>query len=726
MAIRTSAIDVVLRMRGTRTFAAQAKATAASLESMGVRGARAMGSIATAGAKMQAFGSRMTKSVGLPLAAGFAYAGYKALQFNESMTKVTTQAGVTTKATEDLQNRLLSFATSGQAGQTPQAMSEALFHVASQGYRGADAMEVLKAAVEGADVSGADLTDTTQILGKTMKAFGIDSGKSRATMSQFNSIVGQGDLTMQDLLTTLQTGVVPIAGSAQLKLQDLGGAIDTLVTRNFTAAKAGTGLKMAIGALLHPTDTAAAAMKSVGINADTVSKTIQQPGGLIKALSYMKDRMDKSGESAKTIRPLLLGMFGGSRSGAAALTLLDHMGALRKATQGATADVTTWDKAVAKWAETPAAKLEKAKAQLEGYAILIGQQVLPMFVALLGVLSGALKFFEKLPAPVREFGKWLAYAAVVGGPLIWVLGTLGKMFLPIMKLIGLIRGLGVVMSGTSIAFEVGAASAISFDIAVLAIPLAIVAVAAALVILYLKVKWFRDKVNAVFDFIKTHWRLLLIVMTAGAAAPFIAIADHFGAIKQAGVDAFHWIKTAGQNTFGWLKTAAGNVGGWFSGAWHGVANTAKTAFTAVKNTIIDALNGIIDAINVVIRAVNFLPGPDIGEIGNIDTGPTFHSSLATKLSKGHGSIARHTQNILDLPKKAMGGAVLPGGTALVGERGPELATFPYGGNVFAHDQTKQLLASARDQQTIVIPIHLNGKVIAQEVVRAGETAKARR
>lgn len=126
-------------------------------------------------------------------------------------------------------------------------------------------------------------------------------------------------------------------------------------------------------------------------------------------------------------------------------------------------------------------------------------------------------------------------------------------------------------------------AAMSANPAVL-IALAVIAVGTALAIAYLKVKWFHNAVNNVFNFIKHNWPLLLIILTGPIGLAVVLIVKNFKKIKG----------------------AIGSIGGAMKGIWNGL----KTGLVAV-------LNWCIGKINTVINGANKLPFVNIGHIGLI-------------------------------------------------------------------------------------------------------------
>jgi hypothetical protein len=154
-----------------------------------------------------------------------------------------------------------------------------------------------------------------------------------------------------------------------------------------------------------------------------------------------------------------------------------------------------------------------------------------------------------------------------------------------------------------------------------AIPIAILAIGAALVYAYKKVAWFRNAVNAVGEWIKGHWKAIIFSLLLPLPALVIAVSKHFGQIKT-------------------------------------LARKLPGALLAVGKAMVRALvSGIKAAPGAVIDAVkSLLPGGKVGRA----------------LSKVLGGVTAQFAT----------GGIMPGrGVALVGERGPELLQLPGGARV---------------------------------------------
>ena len=125
------------------------------------------------------------------------------------------------------------------------------------GITGSKAMDLLRIASEGARVGGSDLVDTTNALDAVI-ASGIGGVKNYSqAMGALNAIVGSGDMTMQDLVDAMGTGLMAVAKSYGQTLPEIGAALATFGDNNIRGAKAATDLRMAMQAMQAPMKTGA-------------------------------------------------------------------------------------------------------------------------------------------------------------------------------------------------------------------------------------------------------------------------------------------------------------------------------------------------------------------------------------------------------------------------------------------------------------------------------------
>ena len=209
----------------------------------------------------------------------------------------------------------------------------------------------------------------------------------------------------------------------------------------------------------------------------------------------------------------------------------------------------------------------------------------------------------------------------------------------------------------------------------------VILLAAAVVTLYMRWKWFHNEINALADFLRKHWVLALIGLGAPFLAATILVIENFNKILSVAQKVYDWftkhnLLQAAANFI--LPFGLGNVVGGMMGG-HGTGPT--------------------------------------GGGGAWYTHPWTYAKYADPsywLGRGIGAI----------PGLQGGGHVITGGLAMVGERGPELLALPSGASVHSSAQS---LAGAGGFTIKIFPqaIMLDGKQIGTALATAVTDAEAR-
>lgn len=276
---------------------------------------------------------------------------------------------------------------------------------------------------------------------------------------------------------------------------------------------------------------------------------------------------------------------------------------------------------------------------------------------------------------------------------------------------------------------------------ILLIVTALVALGAALVVAYLKVKWFHDLVNAAWEGIKTavmavinwikdNWRLLAVIVAtimlgplAGVAAAFFllrgkvmavlsAIKDGFSAVKNwvigqvNGIIAF--VGTLPKRIAGIVASIPGAVSRAASGMFNGI----KSAISSAADFVIGKIQSIIRAITNVINQIKSLPG-----------------KIASPITSAASKVAGVGKSVLN--KASFGllggqhGGIVPhrGALTLVGEAGPEILALPGGASVTPLPAAPGLTGGGRP---IIVKTFLERRQIGEAVADyAGDLQAAR-
>ena len=376
--------------------------------------------VSTLGGQVSSVGKTLTTHLALPLIAVGAVAGKSAVDFQNSMELLHTQAGVAQQAVDKLSKGVLALA--GPTATAPDELAKGIYHLASQGLRGQQAMDALKVSAEGAKLGQADLEDVTNALGATIvaKIGGVHSyGQA---MGELNKIVGAGDMRMQDLADAMGTGLPASAKIAGVSLDQIGGALATFGDNNIRGAKAGTLLNSTLRIMSAPSKAAADALAGVGINATELGNKLRQ-GGLTAAIGDLKQKMDAAGLSATEQGVLLTRAFGG-RQATGVKILLDEFdrlkGKVKEVGAGGSEFASDWTA----YTKTTAYHLASMGAQMQSTGVTIGNVLLPIVAKLADIIGSLATKFQELPAPVRD---GIIVAAALGaalGPVLMIIGNL--------------------------------------------------------------------------------------------------------------------------------------------------------------------------------------------------------------------------------------------------------------------------------------------------------------
>jgi len=299
-----------------------------------------------------------------------------ATRFEYEMKLIRTQAGATTYEVERMSDAVLNMAPDVLTG--PQRLSQALFIIESVGLRGRDAMEALRLSAQGAAVGNADLLKVTNAL-LAVQISGIKGTTGLAdAMGVLNGIVGTGNLEMQGLTSSLSSGVLSTFKQFGLSLQDFGAAMSTMSDQAIPAEEASTRLRITIALLGAPTKIAERELNKIGLTGRSLADAMRGPGGLIGALTLLRDHMQGAGLDIVEQGQLLKTAFGGSRSSSGILTLLNSLDLMAEKYDLIGEKSKTFPDDFAIASQTAQAKLDALKAALEVLAIRLGNIFLPI------------------------------------------------------------------------------------------------------------------------------------------------------------------------------------------------------------------------------------------------------------------------------------------------------------------------------------------------------------
>lgn len=455
-------------------MAAQAKAQADAGAASFAKFNDQLGSVSTQAVKV---GKSMSEYVSLPIAAVGFESVKMATKFQQTMEMLHTNAGTAQADIAGLSAEVLRMAPEVGAG--PDKLAEALYHIASAGnglWDTAKQMDILKTAAEGAAIGQADLDDTTYALTSAMASNVSGTKDAAEMMAVLNATVGAGDMKLQDLNGAIGTGFLGTAATFGISIQSVGAALATLTDNGEHADAAATRLRMTWALMTAPSKQAAGLLGDLGLSAEDASvstegmsevfaKTglsttkladdLRKPNGMTVALRDLQTHLHDAGLSASETDAVLSKTFGGGRTDAALLTMLQNLDRMDEKFKMINDNTSKFGDNWSEQQKMANQQFHEAWAGIEASLIKLGDEVMPAATKIMKEFSGDIQavshWFGQLSGGQQEFILKMAGMAAVAGPAILILGKLGKaaseagdLFLTLGKATGLFKTTGIV------------------------------------------------------------------------------------------------------------------------------------------------------------------------------------------------------------------------------------------------------------------------------------------
>jgi TP901 family phage tail tape measure protein len=737
-------------------------------------------------------GGWKTAIAGAAVAAGLIAAATTKMagDFEFATTKLMTSAGETHQTIGLVRQGILDMSV--QVGESAGDLTEAMFAVSSANYTGANGLNVLKAAAQGAKAEGADLTIVADGLVTAMRAYGYEADQAGIVTSKLVAAGTVGKMSFQELSNSLSS-VLPVAGAAKVSFDDILGSLATMTSQGMSAQQATQNMADAIRHMVAPTQVQAKELGQLGMRAGDLAEMLREKGlsGTVAHLSrviiehmgpsgkVMLESFNKSKDAAQAVQDMLKSMpqsmqdlarayLSGSisagewakqlkgmpvdqenlakqfeklvdrskgfsdllKSGVpaaqtyqdalrrvmgdatgmnVALMLTgDQLGYVKNAVSTVAGATTDASGNVRGWSEVQGlfnVKLQQAKAGAETLGISIGQRLLPVATAIVGVFSTVSAWLGR--------NQWAANALAI------VIGTI---------LVAAIIA-GVVAVG-------------KFTVALLTNPvvlitMAIIALIAGIIALIKNWDAVVAKLKEVWDFI-TAW-------VAGTWNDFInwisriasAVGDWFSALpgkiggwlSETGASFTRWFGSVLSDAGGWLADMGARIGGWFAGLpsliWGAVGDIGAAVGDIGKNIVVGIWNGLVrmgqwlwDKIWGWIKSV--IPGPIKSALGISSPSKLMEDEIGLEIPAGvavgitnNGKVAedaavRMARGVAAAAKTGLAGVSGPG----VGIGGPETTA---GGGVQApggllagmSNPSQGLVPVAADSGPVVTNVTIN-------------------
>lgn len=564
--------------------------------------------------KFKTAGDALTKYVTLPLAALGSASAVAFGGVQDSLNIVTKLTGASGKDLEDMQNIVKEMATRVPADFD--TIATAVGEVNTRfGLTGDQLDKVSEQFVKFSQINGIDVTQAVDTVQKSMSNFGLSADDTAYVLDVLTKVSQNTGVSIDRLTNGLISN-----GTA---FQEMGLDINQSATLMGMLEKSGVNMETATNGMRKALKNATADGKDMNTALIELQEAILNDTDGTKGLQAAYDLFGKSGDQ----------VYGAIKAGT-----LDFEALANASTDASGALDGTFDQTI-----TPAMQFQTVLNQLKLLGYEIANSVLPVIEPFIQkIASGIGAIAEKWNALPQDTQQRIVAVGVA-------LAAIGPALLIISK------GLTLVSTLISIVTTVvgGLSTALTFlmDNPVVAIIAGIVAVVAAITILWNKSEGFRNFILGVWENIQSA---------------FGSLVAWFGQKKEEIVGFFQGIPQFFGQVFGdaWvaITRAFSGVASFFSGIWQTITGVFTTIGTSIANAISGAVkSGINGVISLIENTINSAIGLINGAIGLINKIPKVNISKITPLS---------------LPRLAKGGIVDSATVAMIGEGSSSEAVIP--------------------------------------------------
>lgn len=438
-----------------------------------------------AGAKVKDAGSGMTKKVTAPILAAGAASAKMAMDFEDSMAKVSTIADATEVPMDEMQKAILDL--SNQTGISSEEIAQNVYDSISAGQKTGDAVNFVSNSTKLAKAGFADAGAALDVLTTIMNAYGLKASEVTNVSDMLIQTQNLGKTTVADLASSMGK-VIPTANAYGVSLDELCAGYAIMTANGVATAESTTYMN--------------GMLNELGKSGTTVSETLKEKTGktfkeLMDSGMSLSDVLKIISDAATENNKSFGDMWSSSEAGKAGMILLgdsaeNFNGVLEQMQNSAGATNTAFEKL-----DTNSTKIKKATNELKNDAIDLGttlmEEIAPIIENIAEKISQFTEWFNGLSESEKQMIIQIGLIVAAIGPLLIVLGTVVSSGA---KIIG---GIPVIAKGLSGLFGIIAANP------VLAI---ITAIAIAVFALWTNCDEFREGVLEGIDIIKT-------VLTAG-------------------------------------------------------------------------------------------------------------------------------------------------------------------------------------------------------------------
>jgi TP901 family phage tail tape measure protein len=489
-------------------------------------------------------------AVGTAVVAVGAASTKMAADFQSGITSLSTGAGEAQSNLKMVGDGILGLAV--QTGTSTKQLTDGMYMIESAGYHGAQGLDVLKNAAEGAKVGNADLGVVANGVTTIMTDFASQNINATQATNTLVATVASGKTTMQALSSSL-SGVLPTASSAKVGLTDVMAAMATMTGEGVNANNATTYLRQTITTLSAPSKSVSDALKGIGLSAQQVSEGIKTslPNTLDMITTALKKKFP---EGSLAYNEALTKIAGGSKqmqgildlTGQHMYTFQSNFSQIDKAVTGTGSTITGFSQVQGDFNF----KMQQAQQAVNTLMIKLGSALLPVLGQVVGAVAPAITNFISWESKTHTLGNAFHTIGSAIGGLGAIIGNVVTFFKQHQDAMNVLRAALIVIAIQILSIVVPAF--ISF---------AVTAIGAAIGVL---IAWFP--------------LIAAFALVTAVVFGIIEVVQHWGDISK-------WLKGVWGAISSWFMSMLHDLGAFFVGVWNGIVAGLKAAWNFIIQVV---------------------------------------------------------------------------------------------------------------------------------------------
>lgn len=592
--------EIIETEQNLRSLEAQANQSATALQKIGATGEK----LKTVGDNISSAGEKM-----LPATAAVAGLGTAAVttaaNFESSMSQVQATMGITKDSMSTVNgesvntmNALSNLAKEmgSKTAFSASECAEALNYLALAGYNTQEMTDTLPTVLNLAAAGGLDLASASDMVTDAMSALGLGVSDAETMVDQMSKTAS----TTNTSVAQLGEGILTIGATAKSVkggTAELNTALGILANNGIKGAEGGTHLRNIILSLQNPTDKAADAMKTLGVDVYDSQGNMRSMNDILGDLNKSMDGMT-SEEKANIISTIF-----NKTDLSSVNALLANTGDTWDSLQQS---ITNSGGAAQQMADTQLDNLQGQltilKSALEGLAISFGELLMPAIKSIVTAVQGFVDKLNSMDEGTKKVIVTIALIVAAIGPVLIVIGKVISAVGTIMTIVPKIAG---VINTVKTAF-------MALNTTMLANPIfliiaAIAALVAAFIYLWNNCDGFRQFWIDLWENVKqvaiTVWNAIKAFFSHVWESIKTIFSTVFEVIKTLVTTYFNLYKTIIETVINVIKTVITTVWNAIKGVFTTVFNVIKTLVTTYFNIYKTIIQTVLTVIKTVITTV---------------------------------------------------------------------------------------------------------------------------